>query len=225
MAVKTIKADSDIKRDVLRELKWDPRVSETEVGVQVRDGVVALSGFVTSYAKRLAAVEATHRVGGVLDVANDLEVRIPGVSKKTDTDIAEAARHALMWDVFVPHEKIRTTVSNGWVTLEGDAQYWVQREDAARAVQRLTGVTGVTNNIVVRGQSADPGEIRAAIEEAVERRAEREVERITVQVNDGVVSLRGAVRSWGERHAIEQAAGFAPGVHRVNSDLVIDPYA
>ncbi|CAG0984481.1 Osmotically-inducible protein Y [Phycisphaerales bacterium] len=224
MSLTITRNDSDVQQDVLRELKWDPRVSETEVGVQVNQGVVALTGFVTNYGKRLAAAEAAHRVSGVLDVANDLEVKIPGLGRRTDAEIADSVRSSLRWDVFVPDEKIRTTVSKGWVTLEGEVDRWIQRLDAERTIQRLAGVVGVTNNITVKATLIDPLRVRNAIEGALSRRAEREAHGIVVKVEDGVVRLNGPVRSWGERHAVEQAAGYAQGVRRVDSRLTVDPY-
>src|ERR1700675_3922900 len=112
------KTDTQIHHDVLEELKWDSRVDETEVGLQVASGVVTLTGTVTSWAKRVAAQEAAHRVIGVLDVANDLRVKVPGGLTRTDTEIAQAVRRALEWDVFVPEEKITSTVADGFVTLD-----------------------------------------------------------------------------------------------------------
>ena len=143
------KTDSEIQQAVLQELKWDTRVEETDVGVEVDAGVVTLTGTVSSWAKRLAAQEAAHRVAGVLDVANDIQVKMSGDLRRTDTDIAHAVRHALEWNVFVPEEHIRSTVADGWVTLEGNVDYWSQREDADEAVRRLAGVRGVTNKIEV----------------------------------------------------------------------------
>ena len=119
-AVNVTKTDSQIQQDVLRELKWDTRVEETDVGVEVDRAVVTLTGTVSSYAKRMAAQEAAHRVAGVLDVVNDIQVHLPGSLARTDTEIAQAVRHALEWDVVVPDTQIRSTVSDGWVTLEGD---------------------------------------------------------------------------------------------------------
>jgi len=220
----TPKTDSQLKQDVLQELKWDTRVDETEVGVQVKKNVVTLTGAVASYGKRVAAAEAAHRVTGVFDVANDLQVRIPGIGKKQDSEIAEAVRRALMWDVFVPEAKIRTTVSDGWVTLEGEVEKWTQRDDAARAIRNLTGVSGVANRITVAPSRANTEEIRTSIEDALDRQAEREARRIDVNVKDGTVVLTGSVRSWGERNAVEQAAGFANGVRSVESKLVVDAY-
>ena len=144
------KTDAQVHHDVLEELKWDSRVDETEVGVEVDKGVVTLTGTVTSWAKRMAAEEAARRVIGVLDVANDIKVKIPGGLSRTDTEIAQAVRHALQWDVFVPEEQISSTVSDGWVTLDGTVERWSQRNDAERAVRNLTGVKGVANRIAVK---------------------------------------------------------------------------
>jgi osmotically-inducible protein OsmY len=203
MAKAMKETDVQLHRRVLEELKWDTRVDETDVGVEVDDGVITLTGFVDSYAKRVAAEEAAHRVPGVLDVANDVQVHIPGSIGKTDTEIAQAVRRALEDDVFVPAEQIETTVSNGWVTLTGEVDYYRQREEAERAIFRLRGVRGITNMLTVHAHDVPPYMIREAIEEALERRAEREAERITVHVEGGVVTLSGAVHTWPERRKRE----------------------
>jgi osmotically-inducible protein OsmY len=161
----------------------------------------------------------------VLDVANDIQVRVPGGFSRTDTEVAQAARDALHWDAHVPHERIETTVSAGWVTLEGTVDYWSQRAEAERVVLRLTGVRGVTNRILVNTPDADPDVVRAAIEEAFERRAEREAHGMQVKVHDGIVTLTGYVHSWREKRAIVGAASHAPGVRSLEDHLVIDPDA
>jgi osmotically-inducible protein OsmY len=220
-----VRSDSQIQQDVLRELKWDTRVRETEVGVSVKQGIVTLSGIVDHYAKKVAASKAAHRVTGVLDVVNDLSVKLPGFGSRTDPEIAEAVRNALRWDEFIPESQIHTTVGAGVVTLEGEVSTWAQREDAVRCIERLSGVMGVVNNLRVKPSESDSGRVREAIEQALERRAEREAKRIEVSVRDGTVVLTGTTRSWGERRAVERAAGFAPGVKRIDSRLVIDPYS
>jgi osmotically-inducible protein OsmY len=181
---------------------------------------------VTSWAKRVAAQEAAHRVAGVLDVANDIIVKVPGGLGRSDTEIAHAVRNALEWDVFVPDKDIQSTVSNHWVTLTGTVETVSEREDAARAVRNLTGVSGVDNQITVRQPRVAPERIRAAIEEALERRAEREARRIDVTVSpDGEVTLAGCVRSWAEREAVVASARYLRGVHTVQDRLRIDPAA
>ena len=217
------KTDTQIHHDVLEELKWDSRVDETEVGVEVDEGVVTLTGTVTSWAKRTAAEEAARRVVGVLDVANDVKVRLPGGLTRTDTEIAQAARHALEWDVFVPDDKITSTVSDGWVTLQGTVELWSQREDAGRAIRNLTGVKGVVNQISVKATRPVTQDVRKAIEQALERRAEREAKRIHVDVRDGSVTLTGSVHSWAERKSVVAAARFTPGVRDVVDHLRTEP--
>jgi osmotically-inducible protein OsmY len=217
------KSDSEIQQSVLRELKWDTRVEETEVGVTVEHGTVTLTGTVDSYAKKLAAQEAAHRVFGVLDVANDLQIRVPRSMGRSDGEIAQAVRNALERDVWVDEERIKSTVSNGSVTLEGDVRLMCERDDVERTVSRLAGVTGVDNRIRVKPASIKAEYVRAAIEEALERRAEREAQQIIVEVHDGKVKLSGRVRSWAEKRAILGIVSHAPGVRAVDENLFVDP--
>ena len=217
------KADSQIHHDVLEELKWDSRVDETEVGVQVEGGVVTLTGNVSSFAKRWAAEEAAHRVIGVLDVANDIEVKLSGDTGRTDSEIAHAVRQTLEWDVFVPDDRITSTVSKGWVVLEGTVESQSQRADAERAVRNLAGVKVVQNKIVVKPLRPVAEHVRKAIEQALERRAEREARRIRVEVHDGTVTLTGSVHSWAERKSLVAAARFTPGVVAIKDHLRVEP--
>jgi osmotically-inducible protein OsmY len=217
------KSETQIHHDVIEELKWDSRVDETEVGVQVDGGVVTLTGTVTSWAKRSAAQEAARRVIGVLDVANDIKVKLPGGLARTDTEIAQAVRRALEWDVFVPEEQITSTVTDGWVTLDGTVESSSQRADAERAVRNLTGVKFVVNKITVKPAKPVTGDVHKAIEQALERRAEREARHIRVDVRDGTVTLTGPVHSWAERKSVLAAARFTPGVRAVEDHLRTEP--
>lgn len=220
----TYKSDEQLKQEVLRELRWDTRVNETEIGVIVHQGVVTLTGTVESYGKKLAAQDAAHRVAGVLDVANDVQVQFPGVFAHTDAEIAQAVRRALEWDVLVPSDDIQSTVADGWITLTGTVEYMGEREDAERAVRHLRGVKGVINRIAIAEKEIEPDEVRTVIEEALERRADREAKRIKVTVMDGAVTLSGIVRNWAERRAIIGAVSHTPGVHTVHDHMRIDPY-
>jgi Predicted periplasmic or secreted lipoprotein len=224
MLVITEKSDRQIQQDVLRELRWDSRVADTDVGVEVDKGIVTLTGTVNSYAKRLAAREAAHRVSGVLDVAEDIQVKSPGTLERNDTEIARAVRVALTWDAFVAEEKIRSTVTDGFVTLEGEVSTLREKEDAEAAIRNLAGVQGVRNRLFVAAVKADPVKLRESIEEALERRAEREAERIRVRVEDGTVVLEGKVRTWPEKQAILGAVSHAPGVREVKDKLTVNPW-
>ncbi|HEY3040227.1 MAG TPA: BON domain-containing protein [Pyrinomonadaceae bacterium] len=218
------RSDRELRQRILRELKWDSRIEWASIKLEVNDAVATLTGAVSSYAQKIAAQEAAHRVAGVLDVANDIEVKPIDCFVRTDTEIASAVRNALEWDALVPNELIRSTVSDGWVTLEGDVDYWREREDAERAILRLAGVVGVTNQVMICKQSVDPKELREHIEYALERRADREAERLRVDVNDGAVDLWGRVHSWQEKRAVIGSIGHAPGVTQVRDHLRIDPY-
>ena len=214
------RTDAQIQQDVLAELKWDARVSPNEIGVMVQDGVVTLTGYVDSYTKRWAAEEAVHRVNGVKAVANEIEVRLPSSSERTDTDIAKAASRALEWDALVPLQKLDVTVSKGWVTLKGEVEWQFQKEDAERVVRRLTGVKGVSNLITVKPR-VTPSELKSKIEAALVRSAQTDAERITVDVQGSKVILKGKVRSWSERQEAERAAWSAPGVTSVDNQITI----
>jgi osmotically-inducible protein OsmY len=160
---------------------------------------------------------------GVLDVANDIQVKVPGTLGRTDTEIAQAVRRALEWDVFVLNERITSTVTDGWVTLAGQVERWSQREDAERAIRNLTGVKVVVNNITVTPAEPAIGDVRKAIEQALERRAEREARQIGVDVRDGTVTLTGPVHSWAERKSVLAAARFTAGVRAVEDHLRTEP--
>jgi osmotically-inducible protein OsmY len=216
------KSDITLREEVSRELLWDTRVACAGVEVSVEDGIVTLGGEVPTYAKKVAAQEAAHRVAGVLDVVNDIGVRVDHAHH--DSEIARALRDALAWDVLVPGDRITSTVSDGWVTLEGEVENLRECEDAERAVLNLKGVLGVVNRVRVRPQKADPGELRAQIEDALERRADREAERLRIEVGDGTVELWGRVHSWQERRAVVGSISHAPGVREVRDHLRIDPY-
>ena len=218
------RSDRDLKRRILRELKWDSRISWASIHVEVDDGVATLSGSVPSYAEKVAAQEAAHRVVGVLDVANDIEVNPSDGLVRSDTELARAIRSALEWDVLVPDDQIQSTVSAGWVTLEGEVNNGRERSDAERVIRRLTGVVGVINKIEIRKQVVDENQLRGEIEDALETRAGRETERLRIEVHDGAVDLWGRVHSWQKKRAVIGSIAHAPGVTQLKDHLQIDPY-
>jgi osmotically-inducible protein OsmY len=217
-----MKSDQEIERDVRDELKWDPDLDANDIAVSVKSGVVTLAGFVKSYSDRLEAEAAAKRVTGVLAVANDIEVRLPAIDQRPDPDIARDAVAALKAELPISHDKMKVIVKDGWVTLEGTAEWQYQKTTAENAVRKVKGVKGVTNVITVKPK-VQPSELQHKIMEAFKRNAEVDANRITVEANGSEVILKGTVRSWIEREEAERVAWSAPGVTKVEDRIVVSP--
>lgn len=216
------RTDDQIQHDVLEEFSWDARIQPNEIGVTVKDGVVALTGWVDNYGKKWTAERTAHRVNGVRAVANDIEVRLPSSAERTDADIAGAATRALEWDAFVPIERLDVTVARGWVTIKGEVEWEYQRRSAERAVRRLSGVRGVTNLAAVKPRvQPTTQELRQRIEDALIRNAETDAEQVDVDVESDKVILRGSVRSWVQKQEAERVAWSAPGVTSVDNRIAV----
>ena len=217
-----MKTDTKLRNDVLEELAWEPSVSEKEITIAVKDGVVTLGGYVQSYAQKRAAEKAVSRVSGVRAIAEDIQVKLPTSSMRSDSEIAHAALNSLKWDTEVPDEQIKIKVQNGWITLDGTVNFYYQKNAAERSVRFLSGVKGVTNQISVRPSIAAK-EVNRNISDALKRRAELDAAKISVDGIDGKVTLNGTVHSWSERKEAESAAWATPGVWAVDDRLAVVP--
>jgi osmotically-inducible protein OsmY len=213
--------DAQLRGDVVAELTWDPMITATNIGVIVKDGVVTLTGHPSSHAEKHAIERAVQRVKGVKGVAIELNVKLAAGYERTDADIAAAAERALEWNVLVPDDKVHPMVENGWVTLNGEVEWEYQGRAAEAAVRNLLGVTGITNQVVVKPKFT-PGDIEKNIHDALLRQAEREAREIEVSVQGAQVMLNGKVRSFAERKAVQAAAWSAPGVASVTNNLRIE---
>ncbi len=212
--------DEEIQRNVLEELKWDARIRPTEIGVTVKDGVVTLVGTVDSYTKKWTAEEIALRVGGVKAVANELEVKLPTERVRSDEEIARAAKQALEAAFDVP-DTVKLSVDKGWITLQGEVEWYYQKEAAERRVRDITGVKGVINQIEVKPR-IEPEDLKRRIEDALVRAAETDAKNINVDVQDGRVVLKGRVHSWYEKEEAKREAWLAPGVREVVDELSIE---
>ena len=218
----TMKTDAEIKKDVEEELKWTPDLDPTDIAVTVKDGVVTLAGFVHTYVEKSVAEAAAKRVAGVVGVANDLEVRLRGVDERPDPEIARDAVAAIKRQLPVSHSQIKVVVKDGWITLEVQAEWNYQRQQAEEAVRNIKGIKGISNLIEVKPK-VEPDEIKRKIQEALKRLAELDASQIYVEANGGEVILKGRVHSWFEREEAERAAWAAPGVYKVNDQIEVSP--
>lgn len=215
-----MKTDHQLRQDVIEELAWDPCINDNEIGVEVKDGVVTLSGHLDSFAGKYAAERATQNVEGVRAIAVEIEVRLPGESKRTDSDIASTAQRALDWNALIPKDRIKIIVEGGHLTLSGEVDWAYQRQAAENTVRNLMGVVGVHNQITVKAAVLSKN-VKSSIEAALQRRAHQEVKAISVLVNGNQVTLTGSVPSLADRRTAFMAALSAPGVTRVIDKLVI----
>lgn len=210
----------ELQKRVLAALDWEPSLDASRIGVAASGGVVTLTGQVSSYADRWTAERVVKQMAGVKGLANDLEVKLPGDARRTDTDLASAAVKALEWDVQVPHDRIKLRAADGWITLEGQVEWQYQREAAERAVRHLLGVKGVSNQISLKPRIT-PADLKNRIEAALKRNAELEARKIRVETKGSTVMLDGTVHSWAEREEAERAVWAAPGVAVVEDRLAV----
>lgn len=215
-----MKNDARLQQDVEAELAWDPAIVSPHIAVSAHEGVVMLEGTVASLAEKAAAEHAAQRVSGVRALAVELTVALPAETRRTDADIAAAARQALDWSTLVPQEQVQATVERGHVTLNGEVEWDFQRAAAKRAVRDLKGVIAVANHIRL-ASPIDAQGVERQISEALARQAHGQSPTVTVRIDGTTVRLTGHVHSWGERDAAAQAARSAPGVSELVNEIVV----
>jgi osmotically-inducible protein OsmY len=214
------KTDSQLQHDVIAELEWEPSVDHAVIGVAVNDGVVTLSGFVKSYPEKMAAEKATRRVAGVKAIAEEIKVRFASDPKTADHEIAKRILDMFAWNVSIPEQQIKVKVEHGWVTLTGTVDWFYQSNEARKAAGRVTGVIGVSNLLEVKKLPA-AFDIKDRITAAFKRQADLDAGSVTVVTDGGTVKLGGRVKAWNERGIAERAAWAAPGVTRVEDNIVV----
>ena len=215
-----MKTDAQLQQDVIAELKWEPSVNAAQIGVEVKGGVVTLAGHVSSYAEKHDAERAAQRVTGVKALAIEMDITLPGSSKRNDTDIARSAQNVLEWSTYLPKDGVKVKVEGAWITLSGEVEWEYQRRAAVTAVRYLMGVRGISDQIVIKPKVSVTA-IRSDIEDALKRRANTDAQAISVKVQGADVTLSGITHSWSERHLATDAAWGTPGVRTVVDNMTV----
>ncbi len=214
-----MKTDTQLQKDVMDEIKFEPSTTSAQIGVSAANGVVTLSGTVATYAEKWAVERAAERVQGVKGIAEEITIKLKGLHARTDAEIAEAAINAIKWHVWVPDD-IQVVVAQGWVTLKGEVTSQYQRTAAKDAVCFMSGVMGVSNDIILKTK-VQATAVKDGIEKALVRNAKVDAGTVKVAVDGGTVTLSGSVRSWSEKNEAETAAWNAQGVKAVKNDIAV----
>lgn len=215
-----MKTDAQLKQDIIAELAWEPSINASQIGIEVQDGTVTLAGHVGSYGEKWQAERAAQRVSGIKGLAVEIDVKLPGVSKRTDADIARTAQNVLEWTTYLPKESVKVKAENGWVTLSGTVEWDYQRQRAKAAVRHLMGVVGVSDEISVE-PTTSVRTLKIEIEAALRRRVPADSQHISVEVLGDDVTLSGSVRGWSEHDLATSSAWSTPGVRMVIDKLTI----
>jgi len=215
-----MKTDQQLQQDVIAELAWEASVDAARIGVEVKDGVVTLSGHVDSYPEKCEAERAAQRVSGVKALAVEITVNLPGPNQRSDADIARAAENLLEWMTYAQKDGIKVMVEGGWITLTGEVDWAYQRNAAVRGLRPLMGVVGVSDQLTIRPRASLDG-VRSGIENALKRRLQNDANAVSVEVVADRVVLTGNVGTWSERDLIEHAAWSAPGVRSVVDNICV----
>jgi osmotically-inducible protein OsmY len=219
-----MRTNEELRADVMEEIEWNPELKNvaTQIGVACKDGVITLTGAVDSYRKKISAEETAQKVSGVKVVASEIEVKIQGMGKQTDTDIAEAVKNALRWNSAVAHDQVEVKVDKAWVYLSGNVDWQYQKESAQQSVENLVGVAGVVNSISLKSRSIDTNDIKVKIAAAFHRSASVDSSAIQIETVGPKVILYGKVSSWAEKKEAEKIAWLSPGVVTVENQIEVD---
>jgi osmotically-inducible protein OsmY len=214
------KSNEDLQKDVQNAIKWEPLLNAAEIGVTAKDGVITLSGSVDSYTKKTEVENATKNVTGVKAIAGAIEVIFGSSFKKNDTEVANEIMNAWKWNWEIPNEDLKVRVENGWVTLDGEVEWNYQKEAAKKAVENLTGVKGVSNDITVKSETTEAIE-KSAVESALSRSWAINSHDVKVDVIGNRVKLTGTVHSLYQKDEAARLAWNAPGVWSVDNELAV----
>jgi osmotically-inducible protein OsmY len=214
-------SDNDLKQAVFDEMRWEPSVEAAHIGVTAKSGVVTLTGHVDTYAQKSDAEKAASRVKGVKAVVENIEVKLPSSYERDDEDIAAAAIDRLGWNSSIPEDAVKVKVEGGWVTLTGEVAWNYEKSAAEGDIRTLMGVTGVSNQILLKPSLISTSDVRNDIERALHRSWYYDPNTIKVAADGGKITLTGTVTTWNARQLAGSAAWSAPGATSVENEISV----
>ena len=215
-----MKKDTNLQQKVQDALHWDSLLKHSEIGVSAEDGIVTLTGFVDSYAKKLKAEAIVKDIKGVLALVEKIEVKFGVEGAMTDAEIANQVVNALKWNWEIPNDAVKVQVENNWVTLEGSLQWNYQREAVKNLVNNLSGIRGINNKMTIKTELHDSIE-KDIILDAIARDWSINGEEVDITVVDKKVTLSGLVHSLYQKHQAEKIVWNTPGVWFVDNNLEV----
>ena len=212
--------DTDLGADVGDELFWDPKLDNSAIAVSADDGKITLRGTVGSVREKREAKKAAERVFGVVSVDNQLQVKLMDDRRREDAELRGDVLQALMLDSLVP-ATVDAKVEDGYVTLNGTADWQYQRDEAEHVASRIVGTLDVIDEIELKYATPNPAEVQDSIRKAFKRNAAIDADDLYVSTKDGTVTINGNVRSWAEHDEALDAAWAAPGVTSVHDEMTV----
>ncbi len=223
MAQAVHRTSEEIRDDVSSRLLWDNRINKSDIGVNVSDGKVVLTGAVHTCSDRSRAEDDAYSITGVNFVDNRLAVSYPSAGEAPgDDEIASHIRSALQWSPHIDPGEVDVSVEEGTVILTGRVDSLWQKSMAGSIADNIRGVLNIRNMLKVEPARAVPDEeIARQVLRALQNNALVDTSLINVYVKGGVVTLSGTVNNHHALRAAEEIAGITAGVRDVNNYLVI----
>jgi osmotically-inducible protein OsmY len=207
---------------VTEELRWDPLVDVERINVSAEDWKITLHGVVRTYAQKCRAEKIAREIRGVVDVKNDLDVRLAIGSYRTDDGLERLAASIIQNHSALSDPLPRVTAHDGWLTLSGVVAAEAQKRAAEDALRDLTGIRGITNCIKVAARTENAGDAGVFLA-AVLRRGKLGANDLKVEVNGGAIAIDAKVTSCAERDALIELASCRRGIVSVEDRVIVQP--
>ncbi|MET3537173.1 BON domain-containing protein [Chryseobacterium limigenitum] len=216
-----MKTNAELQKNVQDAIAWEPLLHAAEIGVTAKDGIVSLTGIVDSYAKKVEAENAAKKVIGVKVLVENIKVKFPNSTSKTDIEVADEIVKAFKSNALIPENMIKVIVEDGQVTLEGEMQWDYQREMTKNAIHYLPGVKAIINNIKIKSEIHDAIK-QKDVENAMKMNWVVYDSDIHIKVSGTTVTLTGTVNSWHQKEEACRIAWKTPGIQHVENNLFVD---